>query len=151
MVPAPAPSGPPAAAPVTAPSLPTTAASLGEEVAFDTGFTVEVVAMRVIQVTAETPGEVDGPALVVEVEARNGSGAAQSVDSAVVTVETDDGEIGIGTTAGSPSPLSGVVEPGRTSRGTYVFMLDPASGRDVTVSINYAAGEPIAVFTGTTP
>ena len=92
----------------------------------------------------------DGPALRVSVAARNQSGEPQEVDSAVVTLITDDGEVGVGTTAGSPSPLSGMVEPGATVSGTYVFMLDPASGRNVTVTVNYAAGEPLAVFTGRT-
>lgn len=134
--------------PTEAAALPTTTARLDEPIAFDTGVVVEIVALEAIAVTAETPGEVSGPALRVRVAARNDSGQPQEVDSAVVSVVADDGEVGIGTTAGSPSPLAGVLEPGGTASGTYVFMLDPASGRDVTVSVNYAAGEPLAVFTG---
>ena len=97
----------------------------------------------------ETPGEVDGAAVRVTVQARNDSSEPQAVDSAVVTVVAAD-DYGIGTTAGDPSPLSGVVEPGDTVSGVYVFMLDPAADREVTVSVNYAAGEPVAVFTGKT-
>ncbi|MET4099763.1 hypothetical protein ABIB37_002000 [Agrococcus sp. UYP10] len=137
--------------PTEAAALPTTTAALDEAITFDTGIVVEIVAVDPITVTAETPGEMDGPALRVSVAARNQSGEAQEVDSAVVTLVTDDGQVGVGTTAGSPSPLSGMVEPGATVSGTYVFMLDPASGRDVTVTVNYAAGEPLAVFTGRTP
>lgn len=135
--------------PTEAAALPTTTAPLDEAIEFDTGVVVEIVAVEPITVAAETPGEISGPALRVRVAARNDSGEPQAVDSAVVTVVADDGELGIGTTAGSPSPLSGVIEPGGTAEGTYVFMLDPAAGRDVTVSVNYAAGQPLAVFTGT--
>lgn len=134
--------------PTEAAALPTTTAALDEAITFDTGMVVEIVAVDPITVTAETPGEMDGPALRVSVAARNQSGEAQEVDSAVVSLVTADGEVGVGTTAGSPSPLSGMVEPGATVSGTYVFMLDPASGRDVTVTVNYAAGEPLAVFNG---
>ncbi|GAA1417353.1 hypothetical protein [Agrococcus citreus] len=156
--PEPAPSGsmvpPPGAAaeatdgPLEAAPLPSTAARLDEQVAFDTGMVVEVVSVEPIEVEAETPGEISGPAVVVTVAARNDSDAPRSVDSAVVMVATADGVPGVGTTAGDPSPFVGVIAPGATASARYVFMLDPAAGREVTVTVNYAAGEPVAVFTG---
>ena len=135
--------------PVEAAPLPTTAAALTEPAALATGMVIEIIAVDAIEVTAETPGEVDGTAVRVTVQAHNESSEPQSVDSAVVTVLASD-DYGIGTTAGDPSPLSGVVAPGDTASGVYVFMLDPAADREVTVSVNYAAGEPVAVFTGKT-
>lgn len=129
--------------------LPTTEATIADPVSFDTGMVIALDALEVITVTAETPGEADGTAIRVTVSARNTSTEPQSVDSAVVTLSASD-EVGIGTTAGDPSPLSGDVVPGATTSGTYVFMLDPATDRAITVSVNYAAGEPVAVFTGTT-
>ncbi|MGC5077588.1 hypothetical protein [Agrococcus sp. DT81.2] len=149
MVPAPGTATDTADGPLEAAALPSEAAELGEPVAFDTGIRVEIVSLEPTEVAAETPGEVSGPALVVSVTASNDSAAPQSVDSAVVTVETADGEVGVGTTAGHPSPFAGVIQPGESVSGRYVFMLDPAAGREVTVSVNYAAGEPVAVFTGT--
>lgn len=128
--------------------LPTIDAELGDAVVFDTGVDVEVTRVETTQVKAETPGEVSGPAVVVTVSARNQGTEPVTVDSAVVTIVASDGELGIGTTAGSPSPLAGLVEPGDTAEGTYVFMLDASDGRELTVSVNYAAGEPVAVFTG---
>lgn len=139
-----------AAAPTTAPELPTVEGPLDEAIPLETGFEIEIVSIRAVQVAATTPGEVAGSALRVEVLARNGSQQPQSVDSAVVTLVAADGEPGIDTTAGSPSPLRGTVAPGDAVTGSYVFMLDPADGREVTVSVNYAAGQPVAVFTGTT-
>ncbi|MCR8670841.1 hypothetical protein, partial [Agrococcus sp. HG114] len=149
-VPAPSLPGQPDAAPREPAALPTTRAPLGEAVDFDTGVTVDVLSVEPITVAAQTPGEVSGPALRVVVEARNGSGEPQQVGSAVVTLVADGGEPGVDTTAGDPSPLTGTLPPGSTATGTYVFMLDPAAGREVTITVNYAAGEPLAVFTGET-
>lgn len=110
---------------------------------------IDIVEVSAITVTAETPGEVDGSAVRVTVSARNTSTESQPVDSALVTIVAGD-ELGIGTTAGSPSPLAGEIAPGDAATGTYIFMLDPAADREITVSVNYAAGEPVAVFTGKT-
>lgn len=136
--------GPSEAAP-----LPTSEAALDEPVELDTGVRVELVRVETIEVEAETPGEVSGSAVRVTVRATNEGAAAHPLDSAVVTLSSGD-EVGIGTTAGSPSPLRGELTPGASSTGVYVFMLAPASDRDVAVSVNYAAGEPVAIFTGTT-
>lgn len=136
--------------PLEAAPLPTTEAALTEPVAFDTGMVIEVAALEPIQVTAQTPGEVEGPALRVTVTARNTSPEPQAIDSAVVMLEAG-GALGIDTTAGDPSPFSGVVDPGATASGTYVFMLDADADREITVSVNYAAGEPVAVFRGRAP
>ncbi|MFF5625271.1 hypothetical protein ACFY5A_07865 [Microbacterium sp. NPDC012755] len=134
--------------PQTAAPLPTQEAAVGETVAFDTGISVVIDKVESVTVKAETPGEVSGTAVVVTVTAKNGTDAAQSLDSAVVTVNAQDGEPGIGTTAGDPAPLTGSLAPGKSATGRYVFMLGSASGRDVAVSVNYAAGEPVAIFTG---
>jgi len=134
--------------PQTAAPLPTQEATIGEAVAFDTGISVTIQKVEVIDVEAETPGEVSGSAVVVTVAAENGTPDVQNLDSAVVTLDAQDGEVGIGTTAGDPAPLTGSLEPGKSATGRYVFMLGSAAGRDVSVSVNYAAGEPAAIFTG---
>lgn len=134
--------------PQTAPELPTKEAALDETVSFDTGIDVAITGIESIDVEAETPGEVSGPAIRVTVKAENTTDTAQSLESAVVALAADDGEPGIGTTAGSPQPFKGSIKPGASASGTYVFMLDPASDRMVSVSVNYAAGEPVAIFTG---
>lgn len=134
--------------PQTAAPLPTEEASVGETVEFDTGISVLIDKVESVTVKAETPGEVSGSAVVVTVTAKNGTDAAQNLDSAVVTLDAKDGELGIGTTAGDPAPLSGSIESGKSATGRYVFMLGSAAGRDVIVSVNYAAGEPVAIFTG---
>ncbi len=134
--------------PQTAAPLPTEEAAVGETVAFETGISVVIDSVTATTVEAKTPGEVSGTAVVVDVTAKNGSSQAQNLDSAVVMLSAQDGEPGIGTTAGDPKPLGGSLEPGQSASGRYVFMLGSASARPVSVSVNYAAGEPVAIFTG---
>jgi hypothetical protein len=87
---------------------------------------------------------------VVTVSVTNDTTGSIDLSSAVVNLSAVDGEYGVGTTAGSPRPLTGDLAPGGSALGTYVFMLDPAAGRDVNVTVNYGAGEPVALFTGKT-
>lgn len=138
-------SGPTAPAPV-----PTRSAALGSPVALDTRVTVRLAEVSATTVKAVTPGENSGPAVKVTVSVQNRSTAPVDVNSAVVSLTADKGSAGVGTTAGDPKPLAGSVAPGATAKGTYIFMLAPAKDRQVTVSVNYSAGEPVAVFTGRT-
>lgn len=136
--------------PRTPAPLPTETAKIDEPVGFETGISVELASVKAASVTAETPGEVSGPAVVVSIRVTNDSTDSVNLDSAVVTLSADKGGYGVGTTAGSPKPLSGNLKPGASADGKYVFMLDPAKGRSVSISVNYGAGEPVAVFTGKT-
>lgn len=135
--------GPRSAAPV-----PTRSAPLTDPVSFDTAVVVSLTGVTAITVTAQTPGEVDGPAVKVAVRVENRSDKPIDLSSAVVSLTADRGGFGIPTTAGGPVPLAGELAAGASGSGSYVFMLDPASGRTVTVSVNYSAAQPIAVFTG---
>ena len=137
--------GPTAPAPV-----PTRSAALNSPVALDTRVTVRLESVSATTVKAVTPGQDSGPAVKVSVSVQNRSTAPVVVDSAVVSLTADKGSSGVGTTAGDPHPLKGSVAPGATARGTYIFMLAPAKGRQITVSVNYSAGEPVAFFTGRT-
>lgn len=134
--------------PVTPAPQPSQSADIGESIAFGTGIEIHIDQVEAFEVTAHTPGEVSGTAVVVTVTAQNSSTEQQSLDSAVVTLVAGDGTVGIGTTAGDPAPFSGSVDPGASAEARYVFMLDDAAQRRVVVTVNYAAGEPVAVFTG---
>lgn len=141
------PADPSAEGPTAAPELPVESGTIDEEIVLSTDMVVSIDSVTSMDVEPETPGERAGSAVVVEVSVRNISDAPQSVDSAVVTLIADD-EVGVATTAGPNKPLQGEVAVGETVDGSYVFMLDGAEGRTVTVSVNYAAGEPIAQFEG---
>lgn len=136
--------------PTRAPELPEVEGPLDEPIELSTGMVVAVDSITTMNVTPQTPGEYAGSAVVVRVSVRNASDSVQNVDSAVVNLVADDGEVGVGTTAGPNQRLKGDVPVGGSVTGSYVFMLEPAAGRTVTVSVNYAAGEPVAKFTGPT-
>lgn len=137
-------------APTKAPAAEVETGPIDEPIELSTGLVIELDSVSATTVTAATPGEVSGPAVVVKLTARNDSREAADLDSAVVTLTAADGEYGIGTTAGPNTPLAGDLEPGDSASGSYVFMLDPAADRSVTVSVNYSAGEPVAEFSGKT-
>ena len=145
-----APEDPTAEGPTAAPDLPEVRGSSGEELVLPTGIVVTVTSISTTSLIARTPGEYAGPAVVVEVHVANESSSPQDLDSAVVSLIAEDGEVGIATWASPYAPLQGEVASGESAEGTYVFMLDPAPDRAVTVSVNPSAGEPLAVFTGHT-
>lgn len=137
--------------PTAAPELPVIEGESDEEIELDTQVAVTLDSITTTSVEAETPGDMAGEAVEIAVTVTNASSEPQSVDSAVVTLEADDGEHGIPTNAGGGSPLTGVLDPGDSASGSYLFILEPAADRDITVTVNYAAGEPVAQFTGHTP
>ncbi|QNA91717.1 MULTISPECIES: DUF4352 domain-containing protein [unclassified Microbacterium] len=138
-----------AAGPTEAPTLTEESGALDAPVSLSTDMVVKVDKISTTTIKPETPGEYAGSAVVVTVSVTNDSKKAQSIDSAVVNLTTDDGDVGVATTAGPNEPLSGEVAAGAEATGTYVFMLDPIKGRSVKISVNYAAGEPVATFAGT--
>lgn len=137
--------------PTAAPALPEVTGSLDEVIALPTHVMVSLSSIETTTIEASTPGEYSGSAVVVSVTIANETTAPLPVSSAVVSLGADDGEIGVPTWAEPHDPLQGEVPAGSSAVGTYVFMLEPADGRSVTVSVNYSAGEPVAVFTGGTP
>ena len=140
--------GPLTAAPQATAEPATVEGAIGETIDLDTGISVSVDAVTPVQVEAKTPGEVSGSAVVVDVTATNGSKSVQDIAHAVVSLSAADGEFGVATTAGDPAFLTGDLDPGDTATGRYVFMLDDADARAVVVSVSYAGGAPVAIFTG---
>lgn len=142
------PADPSSQGPTVAPDLPVEEGGLDEPIDLNTGIDITLNALKHLDVEPRTPGEYSGPAIIVEISVHNGADEVQNLDSAVVTLTTADGEVGIATTAGPNKPLKGDIDIEETVAGSYVFMLDPSRGRTVTISVNYAAGEPVAEFTG---
>ena len=130
--------------------LPTQSAQIDEVVELSTGIDVSITGARSIDVEAQTPGEVSGSAVAVTVLITNQTQSPASVDSAVVSLVADDGELGIPTTAGPVEPLLGELAAGSSIEATYVFMLNDARERAVGITVNHAAGEPVAAFHGRT-
>jgi hypothetical protein len=142
---------PSAAEPVSGNDLPPSMASvaLDKPATGDTGVTARLTAINAIQGTGSGPGNVNGPALRITVSLTNGASQALSLDGVQVTMT-----YGAEQTPASPlndpsqAKFGGVLEPGASAVGRYVFSV-PEDARDVvTVTVGYAAGAPFLVFTG---
>jgi hypothetical protein len=110
---------------------------------------VSLVAVEEIQGRATGPGDVAGPALRITVQLENGT--ADPLDLLGVSVTMTYGTDAVpASPLGDPSValFSGVLEPGESAEGIYVFRV-PADVRDaVSVSVGYQPGAPFAVFSG---
>jgi hypothetical protein len=125
------------------------AVALDATAAVGDGVTGTLESLEAIEGTATGPGNVAGPALRVTVRLENGTAGPVSLDGAVVTMAH-----GAGQTPASPlddpsaAPLSGVLDPGGSAVGVYVFTVAEDARETVTVSVGYRPGAPYLVFTG---
>ena len=148
--PVPAPSGGTIDQQIPEPSpAPTVEVAIGETAKVDADVTIKLASVKATQVTAKTPGEITGSAVIVTVVVTNKGDSTASVDSAYLNLVASDGTYGIGTTAGDGKPLAGSLASGASATGSYVFMLPTPRGREVTISVSHAAGAPVAQFEGT--
>ena len=79
---------------------------------------------------------------------RNGTDEAIDLSTAMISLTGSNEAMGQPTTSEPYSPFSGEVAPDDTATGTYVFLL-PEDERDaLSITVEYVAGAPIALFTG---
>lgn len=145
--PTPAPTGPTSDANVLPQQL--AAVQLGTPAAVGNGISATVVSLDPIDGTGRGPGNIAGPALRAMIRITNGTTQPQSVDAVAVDM-TYGSERRPASPLDDPSqrPFRGIVRPGGSATGTYVFTV-PADARSVvTVSVGYQAGAPFMVFTG---
>jgi hypothetical protein len=107
-----------------------------------------IAQVNAVQATATLPGEVSGPAVAVTLEITNSSAQAIGLDSVTATLTDAAGNPASPIAADPSAPLSGVLDPGATNSGTYVFTVPADQRNPVTVTVNYSAGAPTLVFTG---
>lgn len=145
--PTPTPTGPTEDVDELPPSLPEVA--LDAPAAVGNGIVATVASVEAIEGTGVGPGNIAGPALRVTVAIENGTPEAVSLDGVAVNLA-----YGADRTPASPlddpsrRPFTGMVEPGGTGEGVYVFSV-PTDGREVvTVEVGYQAGAPLLLFTG---
>ncbi|MFQ1003612.1 hypothetical protein [Modestobacter sp. SSW1-42] len=155
--------GSPAAGGESQPAPAATAASLGPDglpvalppVALDQeagtgdGVTVRLDRIEAVQGTGTGPGNIGGPALRLTVALTNGSSAPLSLDGVQVTM-TSGADQAPASPLNDPSAneLDGVLAPGGSVTGTYVFRV-PQDQRDVvSVTVGHTAAAPLLVFTG---
>jgi len=95
-------------------------------------------------------GERSGPSLLVTVEITNSSAATIDLDYIVVNLYGGPDDAPGQLLLGDPhsAPMSGKLAPKASRSGTYVLRLPDPTPDEVTVTVNYGAETPTAVFTG---
>ncbi len=127
---------------------PTTSAAIDAPAELSNGVEVTIASAKQLEVTAQTPGEISGPAVSVVLKVRNGTDEAIDLSTAMISLTGSNEAMGQPTTSEPYSPFSGEVAPDDTATGTYVFLL-PEDERDaLSITVEYVAGAPIALFTG---
>ncbi|MCF6509013.1 hypothetical protein E9549_16595 [Blastococcus sp. MG754426] len=145
--PTPTPTGPTEDVDEPPPSLPEVA--LDAPAAVGNGVVATVASVEAIEGTGVGPGNIAGPALRVTVRIENGTPEAVSLDGVAVNLAYGDDR-----TPASPlddpsrRPFTGMVEPGGSGEGVYVFSVPTDVRELVTVEVGYQAGAPLLLFTG---
>jgi hypothetical protein len=116
---------------------------------FGTGLTVAIVEVEAVRSEARSPGEISAPAVRLTMRARNASGRPIDVEGMVVTLEYGaDRTPAVDIHEPGGAPFAGVLAPGASTRGVYVFNV-PAGDRDlVRVTTSYTGAAPTLVLAG---
>lgn len=123
-------------------------AGLRSEVTLPNGVRVKATSIKNIQATAQTPGEMVGAALAITLRLKNSSENPINIDSAVIGLSDATGNPAQPTTSDPFKPFQGEIAPGSTSLGTYVFLIPKQDRKDLVLTVEYLAGQPIADFVG---
>ena len=148
--PTPEPTGPTESAtalPVSLPEVP-----LDASAAVGNGVVAGIVELEAIEGSAVGPGNIAGPALRVTVGIENGTAVPVSVSGVAVNLYYGPDKAPASPLEDpSQRPFTGMLEPGESGQGVYVFTV-PADQRDVvTIEVGYQAGAPLLLFTGAAP
>lgn len=141
--PAPDPSITPETMPELAPVAPDEASDNGQ------GLVAQIETMKAVEGEAVQPGEIAGPSVQFTLKLTNDTGAA--IDLGLVAVNTYIGEER--TPARSlvkpgGAPFEGTLEAGGSAIGVYIYNIPEDRRDDVTLTLDYRAGEPAFVFRG---
>lgn len=146
-LPTPTPTGP--TSNVDQPPPTVTPVPLGSPASVGNGIVATLPKIEAIQGTGVGPGNVSGPAVRVTVQIQNGTGAPVALGGVGVNLY-----YGADNTPAPPlddpssRPFDGMVAPGKSATGVYVFSLSEDQRARVTVEVGYQAGAPLLLFTG---
>lgn len=127
------------------------AVRLDAEAPFGNGVVARISAIESTEVTSELPGEIGGPAVVLDLELVNGSEREISLDSVTVDLVDLDRAPLLPLTTSPADPLSGQLAPGASSTGRYVFSVPVGDRDDVLLTVKYSGDAPAVVLTGSLP
>jgi hypothetical protein len=112
---------------------------------------VSLGGLEAVEGVADGPGEIAGPAISFTVTVENGTEAAVSLASTVVTVTSGEDLLPADQLATGSEPLPSEVPAGGTVTGTFVYTVPVERRDDVRITFDYLAGTPAVVFAGDVP
>lgn len=116
---------------------------------FGTGLTVEISKVEPVRSTATRPGEISAPALRLTLRAHNGSARAIAVEQMVVTLEYGrERTPAVNVQEPGGKPFAGVLAPGASQRGVYVFNVPDPARDEIRVTTSYTGSAPTLVLAG---
>ena len=126
--------------------------AFGEPASVVPEVTATVTSVEAVAGEANGPGEVAGPALRFTVSIENRTGAAIQLGNTVVNAYTGAEQTPADVLSGpGVQPLPATLESGQTATGVFVFSIDESERDLVRVTVDYAAGIPVAAFEGSAP
>lgn len=141
--PTPDPSATPGTMPELAPVAPDQPSDNGE------GLVAEITAMKAVQGEAVQAGEIAGPAVQFTLRLTNDTDAV--IDLGLIAVNAYIGE-GLTPAGGlvkpGAAPFEGTLDVGDSTDGVYVYSIPESERGDVTLTLDYRAGQPAFVFRG---
>jgi hypothetical protein len=113
------------------------------------GLVAEISAMKAVDGEAVQAGEIGGPAVQFTLTLTNDTDAP--VDLGLIAVNAYIGEERTpagGLVKPGAAPFEGTLDVGDSTEGVYVYTIPEDQRDDVTLTVDYRAGEPAFVFRG---
>lgn len=143
---------PPATTPAGVPGAPAPTLApvpLDETAEFGDEISAALSALEEIDGQGEGIGEISGPALRVTISLNNGTANPLSLDAVTVNLTFGaDATPAVPLSDPSQQPFSGMLDPGQSAEGSYVFAV-PLDVRDlISVTVSHSPASPTVVFNG---
>ncbi|GAB3744958.1 hypothetical protein [Microlunatus parietis] len=112
------------------------------------GITVRIERTKSIKAKATLPGEVAGPGVRFDLVIENDT--SKPIDLVAVVVEcTDETGAPVNRISSDPAePFEGVLEPGRSAKGRYVFVIDEKQRDKISLAVTVTGDLPVVRFEG---
>lgn len=137
----------PSATPGTMPQL--TPVTPGEPSDNGEGLVAQIISMKAVDGEAVQAGEIAGPSVQFTLRLTNGTDAPLDLGFIAVNAYIGEGMTPAGgLVKPGAAPFEGTLEAGKSAEGVYVYNIPENQRGDVTLTIDYRAGQPAFVFRG---